>query len=149
LATQGIPTRAPIYVPYTNPTVNSWLGHFVDKESGGEVDLTVRRKAGDTVTFTLSDKGRASEEHHNALALPLSPLAFSEDVDLSNARGPVFETLIVKNKVELQKGVVLSLLKAEGGINMGPEIKIQYAMPSRLPGKAVTFELSPFMSAPR
>src|SRR5882757_2825402 len=149
MATQGIPTRAPVYVPYTNPTVNSWLGHFVDKESGGEVDLTVRRKAGDTVTFTLSDKGRAGEEHHNVLALPLSPIAFSEDVDLSNVVSRVVETLIVKNKAELQEGVVLSLLKAEGGINMGPEIKIQYARPSCLPGKSVTFELMPFMSPPR
>jgi hypothetical protein len=149
MATQGIPARAPIYVPYPNPTVNSWLGHFVDKESGGEVDLTVRRRAGDTVTFTLSDKGRAGEEHHNAILFPLSPLTLSEDVDLSNARSPVIETLVVKNKVELQEGVVLTLQKAEGGLNMGPDTKIQYARSSRLPGRTVTFELMPFMSPPR
>ena len=149
MATQGIPAKAPTYVPYPNPTVNTWLGHFVDKESGGEVDLTVRRQSGDTVTFTLSDKGRAGEELHNAILPSLSPIAFSEDVDLSKSRNSFIETLVVKNSVELQQGVVLSLLKAEGGINMGPDIKIQYVRPSRLPGRTVTFELSPFLSIPR
>ncbi len=149
MATQGIPTKAPTYIPYTNPNVNNWLGHFVDKESGAEVDLTIVRKSGDTVTFTLNDKGRPGEEHRQSLSLPLSPLAFSEDADLSNASSRLLETFVVKNEVQLQDGVVLSLLKAEGGINMGPEIKIQYARPSRLPGRSVTFELLPFMAPPR
>ena len=149
MATQGISTKAPTYVPYKNPTVKNWLGHFVDKEVGGEIDLTVTQKLGDTVTFTLNDKGRAGVERHNALELPLSPISFSQDADLSNSRSSTLETFVVKNVAELQDGVVLSLLKAEGGQYMGPEIKIQYARPSRLPGKSVTFELSPFMAIPR
>ena len=149
MATPGIPTKAPTYVSFPNPNVNNWLGHFVDKESGPEVDLTITRKAGDTVTFTLNDKGRPGEEHRQVLSLPLSPLAFSEDADLSNANNRLLETFVVKNEVDLQQGVVLSLLKAEGGIDMGPEIKIKYARPSRLSGRPVVFELLPFMAAPR
>jgi hypothetical protein len=145
----GIITKAPTYVPYKNPTAKNWLGHFVDKEVGGEVDLTVTQKSGDTVTFTLNDKGRAAEEHRNAVELPLSPVSFSQDADLSNSKSSVLETFVVKNVAELQQGVVLSLLQAEGGQYMGPDTKIQYARPSRFPGKSVTFELSPFVAIPR
>lgn len=145
----GIITKAPTYVPYKNPTVKNWLGHFVDKEVGGEVDLTVTQKSGDTVTFTLNDKGRVAEEGHNAVSLPLSPVSFSQDADLSNSKSSVLETFVVKNVAELQEGVVLSLLQAEGGQYMGPDTKIQYARPSRFPGRSVTFELSPFVAIPR
>lgn len=54
------------YSPFKEPTVQKWLGHFVDKQNGGEVNLEITHKSGDTVTVVLSDAGEpgASKGRH-------------------------------------------------------------------------------------
>jgi hypothetical protein len=148
----GFPTEPhSTYSPYKEPTVQKWLGHFVDKQNGGEVDLEITHKSGDTVTVVLADAGDPGGVKGRAFEIPAAPLAIHQDIDLSNPTGRnlAIETLIVKNVAQLSDGVTLSLLQGQQGYVSGPPIKIEYARPSRLPGQVRKLELSPYVSPPR
>lgn len=139
------------YSPFKEPTVQKWLGHFVDKQNGGEVNLEITHKSGDTVTVVLSDAGEPGGVQGKAFEIPAAPLSINQDVDLSNptGRNRAVETLIVKNVAQLTDGVTLSLLQGQQGYYAGPPIKIEYARPSRLPGQLRKLELSPYSPPPR
>lgn len=139
------------YSPYKEPTIEKWLGRFVDKQNEGEVNLEITRKTGDTVTVMLADAGEAGGVVGKAFEIPAAPLSINQDVDLSNppGRNRAIETFIVKNVAQLQDGVTLSLLQGEQGYFEGPAIKIEYARPSRLPGQLRKLALSPYLAPPR
>lgn len=139
------------YSPFKDPTVQKWLGRFVDKQNGGEVDLEITHKSGDTVTVVLADAGETGGVKGRAFEIPAARLSINQDVDLSNppGRNRAIETFIVKNVAQLQDGVTLSLLQGQQGYVEGPPIKVEYARPSRLPGQLRKLELSPYVSPPR
>lgn len=139
------------YSPFKEPTVEKWLGHFVDKQNGGEVNLEITRKIGDTVTVVLSDVGDPGGVKGRAFEIPAAPLSINQDVDLSNptGRNSAIETFIVKNVAQLKDGVTLTLMQGQQGDVQGPAIKIEYVRPSRLPGQVRKLELSPYVTPPR
>jgi hypothetical protein len=138
------------YSAYKNPTVAKWLGHYVDRETGGEVNLVITHKSGDTVSIALTDAGENGGQHGRTFEIPATPLTINQDVNLSNpVRNPALETFVVKNVAQLQDGVSLSLLEGQQGYYEGPATKIEYARPSRIPGQVRRLELSPYIAPPR
>jgi hypothetical protein len=134
-------------VLFAEPTVNNWLGRYVDKQSGGEVNLQIDKKQGDTVTVTLNDQGLVGGVHGREATLPLAPLSLTADVDLSAGRTALLETLIVHNVANLPDGVTLTLYRRTDSPD-GQWARVKYDRPSTV-GMKRTLELDRYEPPPR